>query len=120
MDWTLATVLPLATLGALGWFVPAVLARRFEDSLPGLARALALSVVVLVLAGAALFLSLYSERGLAIGSLADAPTDALRHFLGLGLKASLVWGPVTVLTAIALGQGVERRRGARLAARDPD
>ncbi len=120
MDWTLATLLPLVTLGALGAIVPIALAPRFPDTQPGLARAIALSVVLLVLSGTILFVMLYSEAGMSPGQLAQRPTDSLRHFLALGLKSALVWGPVTALTALVLAQGVERRRGERMAARDRD
>ena len=120
MEFTLATLLPLLTLGALGWAIPAFTARLFEDTLPGLARALALSALLLILAGTALFLLLYSDIGLDPASLTRDPLGAARHFLGLGLKSALVWAPVLVLTAIALGQGVEARRERRMSARDPD
>lgn len=120
MDWTIATVLPLVTLGALGWAVPAALAPRFEDSLRGLAKALALSVALLVLAGILLFVLLYGDEGAPLAAVAGQPGEAARHFLVLGLKSSLVWGPVALLTAIGLGQGVEARRGRRVAARDPE
>ena len=120
MDWTLATLLPLITLGALGAVVPMWMARRFEDSLPGLARALAASVGVLVILGSLLFVLLYRDAGADLAAFAARPVETARHFLGLGLKAALVWGPVTALTAIALGQAVEARRGRRMAARDDD
>ena len=119
MDWAISTLLPLLTLGALGAAVPIALARRFPDTLAGLARAMALSVLVLVFVGAALFIVLYGDEGVPPSAAAAKP-GALAHFLGLGLKSALVWGPVAALTGIGLGQGVEARRARRLAARDGD
>ena len=119
MDWTIATVVPMLTLALAGGFLPGMLAGRFPDTLHGLAQALALSAAILILFGAVLFLALYSDAGLSIDTLAERPLDSLRHFLGLGLKAALVWGPILVLVGFGLAQGVERRKGERLAARDP-
>lgn len=120
MDFALSTLLPLITLGALGAFVPIACAGRFEDTLAGLGRALAVSVAVLVVAGSVLFVLLYGDQGVDLAAFTDRPVAAIRHFAGLGLKSTLVWGPVMALTALVLAQGVERRRGQRMAARDRD
>ena len=120
MDFTISTLLPMITLGALGAVLPIALAARFPDTQAGLARALALSVGGLVLAGMILFVLLYRDQGVGLAALAEAPGAALWHFAGLGAKSALVWGPVTALTALVLAQGVERRRGERIAARDRD
>ncbi len=120
MEWTIATTLPILTLGLAGAVLPIALARRFPDTLHGLAQALALSIVLLVLLGSVLFVALYSDAGLSLSRLAERPGQSIRHFVTLGLQAALIWGPILALTAIALGQGTERRRGERMAARDPD
>lgn len=120
MDWTFATLLPIVTLGALGAVVPILFARRFPDTLGGLGRALALSVTLMVILGSGLFILMYRDGGADLAGLAAAPVPALRHFLGLGLKAAVIWAPVMALTAICLAQGIERRRGERMAARDPE
>ena len=120
MDWTVGTLLPLITLGALGAAVPMAVARRFPDTLKGLAWSLGVSICLLVLAGGLLFVLLYGDRGVELSALASSPGQAVRHFAVLGIKSALVWGPVTALTALTLAQGVEARRAKRLAARDPD
>lgn len=120
MEFAVSTLLPMITLGALGAVVPIALAGRFEDSLAGLGRALALSGAILILAGSVLFVLLYGDRGAQVSAYAARPGAVLRHFAGLGLKSVLVWGPVMALTALVLAQGVERRRGERMAARDRD
>ena len=120
MDLTVSALLPLVTLGTLGAVIPAALAPRFPDTLAGLARALLLSVVLLIGAGSLLFILLYRDQGMDLAALASDTGAALWHFSGLGLKSALVWGPVTALTALVLAQGVERRKGERMAARDPD
>ncbi len=120
MDFAIATLLPMITLGALGAVVPIALAGRFEDTLGGLWRALAVSVAVLILAGSVLFVLLYGDEGVEVSALGSHPGAAIRHFAALGLKSALVWGPVMALTALVLAQGVERRRGERMAARDQD
>ncbi|MEM0949877.1 MAG: hypothetical protein AAGK37_20940 [Pseudomonadota bacterium] len=116
----MSTLLPILTLGALGAVVPIGLAGRFKDTLWGLVRALAVSVVVLVLSGSVLFVLIYGDQGVGLDALAASPGPALLHFGALGLKSALVWGPVTALAGLVLAQGVERRRGARMAARDQD
>ncbi|MDU8943523.1 hypothetical protein [Ovoidimarina sediminis] len=120
MDWTVSTVIPILTLGLAGGVLPVMLARRFPDTLHGLAQALTLSAAGLVLLGAVLFVAIYSDAGIGLSALAARPGDSLRHFLALGLKAALVWAPILVLVGIGLAQGVERRKGERIAARDPD
>ncbi len=120
MEFTVSTLLPMMTLGALGAVVPIALAGRFDDTLAGLGRALAVSVLALVVAGSVLFVLLYGDQGVGIADLMARPGAAVRHFVLLGLKSALVWGPVTALAALVLAQGVERRRGERMAARDQD
>ncbi len=115
---TLDLILSVLFLGALGWAVPRALMRALPDSLRGLAVALALSVPILALAGAGLVFAQYAWQT-GPGVAASAP-GAAAHFWHLGLRAALIWGPVLALTALALGTGIERRRGERMAARDPD
>ena len=118
MDWTLATVLPILALAALGALIPVALMRWLPDTQAGLGVALALSVVILTAAGTGLFALLYAARGIGTGILTTGA--AARHLLALGLRAGLVWAPILALAALVLAQGIERRRGRRLAARDVD
>lgn len=114
---TLSTILPILVLGALGFAVPVVVMRFMPDTLRGLAVGVMLSVVLLTLFGSALFVWLYAE-GVGLGVILDPA--GLVHFWGLGVRAALVWLPILALTALGLGQGIERRRGERMAARDMD
>ena len=120
MDWTLSAILPILTLGALGAVLPVVVARRFPDTLAGLAWAMVLSAGLMVLAGTSLWVLLYRDAGLPLTELAEDPVGAIRHFAGLGFKAGLIWGPIMALVGLGLAQGIEARRGRRMAARDPD
>ena len=63
MDFSVAAILPIVTLGALGVVVPLALAPRYPDTLAGLGRALLLSVLILIAAGSLLFVLLYRDRG---------------------------------------------------------
>lgn len=111
------TLIAILVLGLLGWAVPVLLMRVLPDTLRGLAVAILVSVPVLTLAGAGLFVWHYARR-VGLGALAD-PGAAL-HFWNLGVRAALIWGPVLALTALGLAHGIERRNGERMAARDPD
>lgn len=107
-------------LALAGAVVPILMARLFEDTLHGLAQALAASCVVLVLAGALLFVAVYAEAGLDVRRLAERPAESLRLFLWQGLRAAIVWVPILLLTAISLGRGVEARRTAKMVRRGKD
>lgn len=120
MDWTISTLVPIVTLALAGGVLPIFLSGRFPDTLNGLAKALALAAAALIVLGAILFAALYSDAGISFATLAERPVDSVRHFLGLGLKAALIWGPILLLVGFGLAQGVERRKGERMAARDPD
>jgi hypothetical protein len=120
MSWTLETLVPLALLALLGAALPWLIARHLPDTGRGLLIALALSVAGLIGISAALFAGLYVARGVPAEVLADRPGGALTHFLRLAGGSALVWGPVMALSALGLGQRMEARRGARLAARDRD
>jgi hypothetical protein len=111
------TILSILTLGALGAVLPWWLMRFQPDTQRGLVVALALSVVLLTFIGAGLFIWLYAGDVAPSALLSPA---ALLHFWTLGVRAALIWLPVLGLTALALAQGIERRRGERMAARDPD
>lgn len=111
------TVMAVTLLGALGWAVPFTLMRFLPDSLRGLLIAVIASVAFLALFGSGLFLWLYAGE---IGFSAALTPEAALHFWGLGVRAALIWGPILALAALALGTGIERRRGERMAARDPD
>ena len=118
IDWTLGTLLPLALLAAGGALVPVALYRLHGPRLAALAVNLAVSALLLILAGAATFAALYAAEGV---DLARRPGAAALHFIRLGLSSALVWLPVLLLTGLALGQRSEARlakqREAREAAR---
>ena len=111
------TIFAVVVIGALGWAVPFVLMRFLPDSLRGLLVAVIASVALLALAGTGLFFWLYAGD---VGIRAATTPQAALHFWSLGVRAALIWGPILALTAIAFGTGIERRRGERMAARDPD
>jgi hypothetical protein len=118
IDWTLGTLLPLALLAAGGALVPLALYRLHGPRLAPLAINLAVSSLLLILAGAAFFAALYAAEGV---DLTRRPGAAALHFLRLGLSSAIVWLPVLLLTGLALGQRSEARlaraREAREAAR---
>ena len=118
LDWT--TILPLICLGAGGAIVPWLLMRIFPDTQHGLLQALAVSVVVLILAGTLIFVALYAEAGLDVARLAEAPWESLRHFIRLGLLAMIIWVPILLLAAFSFARGIEARRSQQMAARDRD
>jgi len=111
------TIIAIGVLACLGWAVPTVLMRLLPDSLRGLAIALLIAVPVLSLAGGGFFFWTYADK---VGLAGVANRGAAMHFWHLGVRAALIWGPVLALTALGLGTGIERRRGERMAARDPD
>ena len=89
----------MLALAALGWLLPRALGRILPRSWRGLCANAALSVVLLLGAGAALFAWLY---GSAAGLVwREAPLA----FVHLAAKAGLVWGPVAALSLSALPRG---------------
>jgi hypothetical protein len=102
-----------------GRFVPLALYRLHGPRLAPLAINLAVSALLLILAGAATS-SPRSTRPRAWTSPAG-PGAAALHFLRLGLSSAIVWLPVLLLTGLGLGQRSEARlaklREAREAAR---
>lgn len=106
LDWTFGTLLPLAVLAAGGAFVPLALYRLHGPRLAPLALNLAVSALLLILAGAAVFAALYAAEGV---DLARRPAAGALHFLRLGLSSAIVWFPVLLLTGLALGQRSEAR-----------
>ena len=120
MEFAVATILPIVALGVAGALVPIAAMRLMPDTLIGLSLAAVLSVILLTVGGAILFAFIYGGSGVAVANRLGGAFSVPLHFVGLGLRAALVWAPVLLLTLIALGQGIERRRGERLAARDGD
>ncbi len=120
MEFATATIVPILILGAAGALVPIGAMRLMPDTLTGLSLAALLSVILLTIGGAILFIILYGNPGVAVTRQTGVQSSVHVHFSGLGLRAALVWGPVLLLTLIGLGQGIERRRGASMAARDQD
>ncbi len=116
ISWSLQTVLPLVILAALGWALPWAIQRRMRDTLADLGWTLLISAILLTLIGAGLFAVLYWLGG----APDEVISGALSRFLRLGASAALAWGPVLSLTGFGLAQGIERRRGEAMAARDVD
>ena len=93
---TSEVLLPVAVLMALGWLVPWALGRVTRRSLAGLALNAAVSAVLLLGLGMALFAWLY---GPAAGLVWREAPGA---FLSLSARAALVWGPVAALSVANL------------------
>ena len=93
--WT-TVLLPCLLLAVLGWVVPMAVARALPQSLPGLVANGAVSAVVLLSIGAALFAWLY---GPASGTVWQ---EARLHFVLLSARAMIVWGPLMVLSLAQL------------------
>jgi hypothetical protein len=106
LDWSLGTLLPLGLLAAGGALVPIALYRLHGPRLAPLALNLAVSALILIIAGAAIFATLYAAEGV---DLTRRPGAAAVHFLNLGLSSAIVWLPVLLLTGLALGQRSEAR-----------
>ena len=117
---TLGTVLAILLLALFGWAVPVILMRFLPDSLRGLLAAVLIAVPLMTLGGSGIFIALYG-RQLGVSALGAAATpEAALHFWSLGVRAALIWGPILAITALGLAQGIERRRGERMAARERD
>ncbi len=116
LSFSLQTLIPLTILAGLGWFVPWAIQRRMRDSLADLGWTLLISVILLTLIGAGIFAVLYWLGG----APDDAIAASLPRFIGLGASSALAWGPILILTALGLAQGIERRKGEAMAARDVD
>lgn len=113
MDVT--SVISFFLLGAAGALVPIALMRVLPDSQKGLIVAILCSIILIKLFGAALFAWTYASD---VGF--EAISGATSYFWSLGGRASLIWGPILALTSFCLATGIERRKGERIAARDPE
>ncbi|MEL6168296.1 MAG: hypothetical protein AAFR35_06370 [Pseudomonadota bacterium] len=116
MPWILSTAAPAVLLALLGWLLPWALQRYRADTLSSLLQSLAASAFILVLVGTTLFAWLYSDAGLDPETL----IAGRNHLLHLGLAASLLWGPVLLLTGFVLATGIERRKGEAMVRRRDD
>ena len=108
----LNTGLPLVLLGALAVLLPRLLVRRETRSHWEVLLALWASAGFLLLAGAAIFATVYAARGVGvISALSDAPLATTWFFLRLSGFAAVVWVPLLALVGLGMAQGVEKRRG---------
>ena len=107
MIWTTQTLLPLAAIAALAILVPKLLARRLPRTLAAVALNLALSAVLLFLAGAAILGGFYLLDTPAIGrELAGNPAGAAEWLARLGLLPVIVWLPILALVTLGIAQKV--------------
>lgn len=118
MTWLLEFLLPLLALGALGAVLPVVLVRVLPKGRQAVLLSVVASAWLLWIGGALLFLGLYLLRGVPLPDMASG--SAVGHFLSLGLRSALVWGPVLALAGLALAQREEARQGREAARRDRD
>ncbi len=111
----LNTALPLAVLVAGAALLPGLLAGT-TLSRWRVAGAVVLAALVLLVAGAAIFVLVYALGGARPGAaMAQAPVAVTLFFLRLSAKAALLWGPVLALAWLVLLQGLEKRRGEEMA-----
>ncbi|MDJ0822011.1 MAG: hypothetical protein QNJ09_09430 [Paracoccaceae bacterium] len=88
------TLILMATAAIVTRLVEAVL----PESMAAMALCLGLSAALVWLLAAIGFAALYAlELPQAISLLGDRPEAGLRHFLILGAKAGLIWGPIVLL-----------------------
>ncbi|KUF10610.1 hypothetical protein [Pseudoponticoccus marisrubri] len=93
-----ALLLPTLALMALAVLVTRGIEALVPESPAGLAAIAVLSSLALWLLSAAGFAGLYLIRDAQIAVvLGAAPQAGLRHFLGLGAKAALIWAPLVLL-----------------------
>ena len=95
MDLSLAG--PVALLAAIAWAVPWGLSHLLPQTGRGVLATLALSVLLVGVAGAWVFAWLYGDAAEVVR--AAAPW----HFASLSAKAAIIWGPIVVLTATRRG-----------------
>ncbi|MFZ7090901.1 hypothetical protein [Primorskyibacter sp. 2E233] len=69
------------------------------ESMAGIVATFVLSLLLLWAFSAGLFAALYFWRGVTFASF-FGESQGWRHFLWLGAKAALVWGPIMLLVVI--------------------
>lgn len=119
MEWSLATLPPIAVLGVLAVLCPLALFRLVRRTYAGLAIAALLSLTLLLVAGGIAFAWAYAIGGADLAAaFGTAPLATGLMFLGRGLSAALVWGPILALTLFGLTRRVEEARGEALKHRE--
>jgi hypothetical protein len=94
-------LLPVLLLMAATVGVARLVEARMPETLGGILAGLAISAVLALLLSAALFAAIYARGDPRIlDLLGQAPQIGLAHFLGLGAKAGLIWGPVLLLVTV--------------------
>jgi hypothetical protein len=109
------SILPLAGLCGLVAWLPGVLVGRGNLSQGALSRAVGVTAVVALVAGALLAAGLYSaiNEGVWEGALA-APLERAGFFLGRSALFALLWGPVLGFVWLVKAQELNRRLGVRM------
>lgn len=107
LGFTFGLILPVAALMVLAVFIPRALFSRMEPVMRSIGYNLALSALLLSLAGAACFAAMYLFQGSGVmAAILSEPLGAGLQFLKLGVFSGLIWGPVLLLTLFGLAQRV--------------
>jgi hypothetical protein len=109
------SILPLAGLCALVAWLPGWLVGRGNLSQGALSRAVGVTALVALVAGAVLAVALYAtiNEGVWAGILA-APLERVGFFLGRSALFALLWGPVLAFVWVVKAQEMNRRLGMRM------
>lgn len=106
------TGLPVTILALAAVLVPGRIAPRETRSHKAVMFAVALTAVIMVLLGAAIFAVVYWFSGAGVpAALSEAPLATMVYFFRLSLMAALLWGPILALVWFSMAQSVEKRRG---------
>lgn len=112
-------LMPIAVLAALAVllpraFIPAATRIQFDVT-----KGMALTALTLLILGAVLFAALYALRGADIPQMAQyAAAPTALYFLTRSTMAAIIWAPVLALVWLARAQGVEKRKGRDIAAKE--
>ena len=91
--------LPVLILMAAAILVTRIVERIMPESMAGIAATFVASLILLWLLSALLFAALYAWQGVTLAAM-FGPSQGWRHFLWLGAKSALVWGPVMALVVV--------------------
>ncbi|MGJ8584367.1 MAG: hypothetical protein ACSHXD_09770 [Marinosulfonomonas sp.] len=112
----LNTGLPVAVLALAAVLLPGRFVAANTRSHQAVVIAIALTALVTILLGAAVFAMVYWLSGAGVAAaLSDAPLATTLYFFRLSLMAALLWGPVLALVWFSMAQSVEKRRGQDIA-----
>ncbi|WP_299937987.1 hypothetical protein [uncultured Pelagimonas sp.] len=95
----LELALPSLALMVLAVAIPRVIEPFLPETLPGMAVLVLISALILWLASAIGFALLYRLENPQVAELLFSNSDGTRHFLTLGAKAGVIWGPILALVA---------------------